>query len=293
MEKKLIGRGVIAGAFAGLLAFVFARIFAEPVINTAIRYESARDAAQDALNKAVGLPATAAGPDIFSRTIQANIGIGVGMIVFGAAMGALFAVVYTVCLGRVGNLRPRVLAMLLAGGGFLGVYFVPFIKYPANPPSIGHAETIRERGALYLGMVIASIVFLVLAVLLGKALQERFGNWNASLLAGGAFIVVMGLVMASLPQLGHLAFNEAQYGVHSTETPLPLTNGKGVIVFPGFPADTLVAFRLYSVAAQVLLWSVIGLTFGPMAERVLNPGPAVAAARRRFGRKEQVSGRLA
>ena len=60
-----------------------------------------------------------------------------------------------------------------------------------------------------------------------------------------------------------------------------------MIVYPGFPADTLVQFRLYSVAAQILLWSVLGLTFGPMAERLLVPTPA-AARRRRFGRKEHV-----
>ena len=232
-----------------------------------------------------------AGRDIFSRTVQANIGIGVGMVIFGAAMGALFAVVYAVCLGRVGRLQPRVLAMLLAGAGFLAIYLVPFIKYPANPPSIGHADTIRERGALYLGMVGASVVFLVLSVLLGKALAERFGNWNASLAAGAAYIVVMGLVMALLPMLGHLPFYVAQYGRHATETPLPLRDSKGVIVYPGFPADTLVQFRLYSVAAQILLWSVLGLTFGPMAERLLAPAPA-AAGRRRFGPKEHV-GQLA
>lgn len=288
MERRLIGRGVLAGAIAGLVSFVFARIFAEPVINAAIHYESARDAAQDLVNKAIGLPPDPAGPDIFSRTVQANIGIGVGIVAFGAAMGALFAVVYAICLGRVGRLRPRVLAMLLAGAGFLAVYFVPFVKYPANPPAIGHLETIRERSALYLGMVGASIVFLVLAVVLGKALAERFGNWNASLLAGGSYLVVMGLVMAALPMLGHLPFNVAQYGRHATETPLPLTDNKGVIVFPGFPADTLVQFRLYSVAAQVLLWSVLGLTFGPMAERLLAPVPAAAGAGRRFGRKEHV-----
>ena len=140
-------------------------------------------------------------------------------------------------------------------------------------------------------MVGASVVFLVLSVLLGRALAERFGNWNASLLAGAAYIVVMGLVMALLPMLGHLPFNVAQYGRHATETPLPLRDSKGVIVFPGFPADTLVQFRLYSVAAQILLWSVLGLTFGPMAERLLAPTPATAG-RRRFGRKDHV-GQLA
>jgi hypothetical protein len=287
MERKLIGRGIIAGAIAGLLAFVFARIFAEPVIDAAIRYESGRDAAQAALDRSVGLPAAADGPDIFSRTVQANIGIGVGMVVFGAAMGALFAVVYAVCLGRVGNLRPRVLALLVAGGGFLGIYLVPFLKYPANPPAIGHAETIRTRGALYLVMVLLSITILVLAVLTGRALQQRLGSWNASLVAGAEFVVAVAIVMAVLPQVGHLAANRLEYGLHATETPLPLTDAQGTIVFPGFPADTLVAFRLYSVAAQALLWSVLGLVFGPMAERLLAPAPA-----REHGALE-TSGRLA
>jgi hypothetical protein len=268
-------------AVAGVLAFVFARIFAEPVINQAISYQSGRDAMVAALDRAAGLAAPPPGPDIFSRTIQANIGIGVGMIAFGAAMGALFAVAYALCLGRVGNVRPRTLAMLLAAGGFLGIYMVPFIKYPANPPSIGHPETIAQRGGFYLLMVLSSVVLLIAAVWFGQRLRARFGTWNAALLAGAAFVVAVGIVMALLPQLGHLPFNEQTYGNHATETPLPLTNAKGTIVYPGFPADVLFNFRLYSVAAQLLLWSVIGLIFAPLAERLLAPGPAIA----RLGRE--------
>ncbi|MFD9687213.1 CbtA family protein [Kitasatospora sp. NPDC001309] len=278
MEKKLILRGVLAGAVAGLLAFVFARIFAEPQINAAIEYESGRDDAQGLLDKAAGLPMDMGGPDIFSRTVQANVGIGAGMILFGAAMGALFAVAYTVCLGRTGRLRPRNLAMLVALGGFLGLYLVPFVKYPANPPAIGHPDTIRDRGNLYLAMVACSLLFLVLAVWLGKRLQARFGNWNATLLAAGAFAAAIGIVMAVLPSLGELADNVQQFGHHATETPLPLTDDKGAIVYPGFPADTLFEFRFYSVAAQLLLWAALGLLFGPMAERVINARTAAATA---------------
>jgi len=274
MEKKLILRGILAGAVAGLLAFLFARIFAEPQINKAIDYESGRDAAQAALDKAAGLPAAAADPDLFSRTVQADVGIGVGLVVFGMAMGALFAVVYTVCLGRVGGLRARSLALLVAGGGFLGIYLVPFLKYPANPPAIGHEDTIKARTGLYLIMVVCSIAFLVGAVWLGRRLQARFGNWNAVLLAGAAFVVAIGVVMLILPSLGHLAYNKENYGNHATETPVPLTDSDGTIVYPGFPADVLFSFRLYSVAAQLLLWSAIGLVFAPLAERLLQPSPA-------------------
>lgn len=285
MEKKLILRGILVGAVAGLLAFLFARIFAEPQINRAIDYESGRDAAQAALDRAAGLPAGAADPDLFSRSIQANAGIGVGMIFFGMAMGALFAVAYAVCLGRVGNLRARSLALLVAGGGFLGIYLVPFLKYPANPPAIGHEDTIRARSGLYLLMVVFSLAFLAGAVWLGQRLRSRYGNWNASLLAAGAFVVAIGVVMLVLPSLGHLGYNKEHFGNHATETPLPLTDAKGRIVFPGFPADVLFAFRFYSVAAQLVLWTVIGLAFAPLAERMLDPRTAVAA---RAGRADPV-----
>ncbi len=279
MEKKLILRGVLAGAIGGLLAFVFARIFPEPVINAAIVYQNGRDAAQAALDKVAGLPAPAAGPDIFSRTIQANIGLGVGMIALGAAMGALFAVTYAICLGRVGNLRPRSLALLVAAAGFAVIYLVPFIKYPANPPGIGNPDTISQRGGLYLLMVASSVVFGVLAVWLGQRLRPRLGNWNATLLAAAAFVVPIGLVMAVLPQLGDLPANVAAGGHHPTETLLPLVNAKGTIVYPGFPADVLFSFRLYSVTAQVIVWAVIGLLFAAMAERLLAPGSAAAPSR--------------
>jgi hypothetical protein len=43
----------------------------------------------------------------------------------------------------------------------------------------------------------------------------------------------------------------------------------GTIVYPGFPADDLYAFRLYAVGAQVILWTTIGLCFAPVAGRIL------------------------
>jgi hypothetical protein len=279
MEKKLILRGILAGAAAGLLAFLFARVLAEPQITRAIAYERGRDAARAALDKAAGVPAEAAGPDLFSRTVQADVGIGVGMIVFGMAMGALFAVAYAICLGRVGGLRARNLALVVAAGGFLSVYLLPFLKYPANPPAIGHEETIRARSGLYLVMVICSLALLLGAAWLGRRLQPRFGGWNAVLLAGAAFVVAIGVVMLILPSFGRLAPNRENYGDHATETPLPLTDTTGTVVYPGFPADVLFSFRLYSVAAQLLLWSALGLIFAPLAERLLQPRRDTPAGR--------------
>jgi len=275
MEKKLIWRGTLAGAIGGLLAFVFARIFAEPQIQQAIDYESARDAAQQAIDRAAGQPVEAEGMEVFSRAVQADIGIGVALILFGAAMGALFAVAYAFCLGRSGRLRPRSLALLVAGGGFFGMYLVPFIKYPANPPAVGHSDTIQQRSSFYLLMVACSVLFLVLTVWLGKRLQPRFGTWNATLIAGGVFVVATAIVMLILPSFGELAANKQYH--QATETPAPLTDPSGRIAFPGFPADLLFNFRLYSVGAQLILWATIGLVFAPLVDRLIS-GPRTRPA---------------
>ncbi|HEY0166346.1 MAG TPA: CbtA family protein [Jatrophihabitans sp.] len=260
MEKDLIGRGALCGAIAGLLAFLFGRVFAEPHIQKAIDYEAGRHAAQELLDKAAEEHSHS---ELFGRAIQANVGMGVGMIAFGIGMGVLFALVYAICLGRVGRLGPRPLALLVAAAGFVGLYLAPFLRYPANPPAVGQAETIRERTSMYLLMVLCSVVSLALAVWLGQRLRTRLGNWNASLLAGAAFVVVIGVVMAVLPSFG-------QPG-SAYETPLPLTDATGAIRYPGFPADVLFYFRLYSVAGQVVLWAAIGLLFAPMADRLLSP----------------------
>jgi hypothetical protein len=271
MEKRIIWRGVVAGALGGLLAFLFAKVFAEPQIQKAIDYEDGRDHAQEALNATAGIsPHEHAEP--FSRAVQGNVGIGVALILFGAAMGALFAVAYALYLGRSGRLRPRSLAVLVAGGGFLGFYLVPFLKYPASPPAIGNDDTIRQRGGLYLLMVAASVLFLVLTVWLGKRLRPRFGTWNATLIAGAVFVLATAAVMLLLPSAGELSANRDLH--QATETPGPLTDSTGRIVFPGFPADVLFNFRLYSIGAQLLLWGTIGLVFAPLAERLLAPAPA-------------------
>ncbi|MEV6098606.1 CbtA family protein [Nocardia sp. NPDC051981] len=268
MEKRIIGRGVLLGALGGLLAFVFARILAEPIINRAIDYESGRDDAQMALDKAAGKPMGDMGPELFTRTQQENIGLGFGVIVFGAALGALFAVVYFLALRRAGKIAPRNLALLVSGGMFLVLYAVPFLKYPANPPSIGHPETIKERTALFVGMIVISAVVLLAAIWLGRKLAARLGNWTATIAASAAFVVVMGAVMALLPSLGKLSANK-EYGDFATETPQPLKDPSGTIVYPGFPADDLYHFRLYSFAAQLILWAVIGVGFAWLAPRLL------------------------
>jgi hypothetical protein len=248
MEKHIIGRGLVAGALAGVIAFVFARIFVEPVIDRAIGFEDGVGEAHEAMHGG-----HEHGAEVFTRGVQANIGLGFGVIAFSVA---LFAVVFAVAYGRVGNVSARVLSLYVAGGMLLSLYVVPALKYPANPPAVSLEETIRQRTLLYLLMVVLSAALFVGAVYLGRQLAQRLGAWNATLAAAGSYIAAIAVVMLILPTID--------------ETPGPLRDNAGNIVYEGFPADDLYQFRLYSLGTQVVMWTTIGLVFAVLAARLLD-----------------------
>ncbi len=255
MEKQIIGRGILAGALAGVVVFVFAKIFVEPVIGRAIDFEDGVGAAHEAMEHAHGGEGHVHGVEVFTRGVQSNIGMGLGVLAFSVAMGALLAVVFCVLYGRTG-LSARALAVLTAGGMLVSLWIVPALKYPPNPPAVSLDETIKQRTLLYLLMVVLSAVLFVAAILLGRRLAPKLGAWNATLAAGGAYVVAVAVVMLILPTID--------------ETPGPLRDDAGNILFEGFPADDLYQFRLFSLGTQVVMWATIGLVFGALVSRLLD-----------------------
>jgi hypothetical protein len=257
MEKQIIGRGLLAGALAGVLAFIFARIFVEPVIERAIGYEEGVGAAHEALHSAshAGHHHHGGGFEGFTRGVQMNIGMGFGVLAFSLAIAALFSVVFAVAYGRVGDVSARLLSVYVAGGMLLSLYIVPALKYPSSPPAVSLDETLRQRTLLYLLMVALSAAVLVGAVYLGRRLTARLGAWNATLAAAGSYIVAVAVVMLVLPSFD--------------ETPGPLTDTAGTIVYEGFPADDLYEFRLFSLGTQIVMYTTIALVFGAMVARLL------------------------
>ncbi|BDX30055.1 cobalt transporter [Mycobacterium antarcticum] len=254
MEKQIIGRGLLAGALAGVPAFAFARIFVEPVVERAIGFEDGVGTAHESMHGSGHDHGH--GIELFTRGVQANVGMGFGVLAFSVAMGALFAVVFAVAYGRIGNVSARVLSVLVAGAMLLSLYVIPALKYPANPPAVSLEETIRQRTLLYLLMVVASAALLVGAVYLGRRLVSRLGAWNATLAAAGGYLVAIAVVMLVLPT--------------TDETPGPLRDDAGNIVYEGFPADDLYEFRLFSLGVQVVMWVTIGLVFAALIAKVLD-----------------------
>jgi hypothetical protein len=60
------------------------------------------------------------------------------------------------------------MSVLLAATGFIAIYLIPNLKYPANPPSVGNPETIGIRTALYFIMIAFSVAAMVAAIALKR-----------------------------------------------------------------------------------------------------------------------------
>ncbi len=239
---RLLSRGLIVGLLAGVLAFAFAHQFGEPQVDHAIAFEAAHEAPTSG-------PAE---PELVSRATQSSIGLLTGVCMYGLAFGGIFALSFAAAHGRIGRFRPRVTSAILAVAGFFVVFLVPFIKYPSNPPSIGNPDTIGRRTELYLAMIAISVLAAIAAYRVGRRLVARWGGWNAGLTAIGIYLVIVIAAGVGLPS------------VH--ETP------------EGFSADVLWRFRTATVGIQTILWVVIGVGFGLLAERLLAARSARPAA---------------
>ncbi|MFG2194172.1 CbtA family protein [Streptomyces sp. NPDC048639] len=230
--RTLLVRGMLAGVIAGIPAFALAYLIGEPSVDAAIAFEESHSHEHG-------------GAELVTRSVQATAGLATGTLVFGIAVGGIAALAFCFALGRIGRFGPRATAALVAGGAFVTTCLVPFLKYPANPPASTDAETLNQRTALFFLMIALTVLLGVGAIILGRRLAPRLGNWNASVTACAAFVGTVALAMVFLPVVD--------------ETPAD------------FPATVLWEFRMAAFAIQAMLWAGFGLLFGYLAERALLP----------------------
>ncbi|MET9958269.1 CbtA family protein [Streptomyces sp. NPDC006326] len=252
--RGLLVRGMLAGLIAGLFAFAVAYVVGEPPVRGSIAVEeatAAKEAAPAAGHAGHGghgggdAPAAAEEEEeLVSRPVQSTVGLATGVLVYGVALGGIASLAFSFALNRVGRFSPRATAALTSGGAFALVYLVPFLKYPATPPAVGNPDTIGQRTTLFFLMILLSVLLGVGAIILGRRLAPRLGNWNATLTAGAGFVVATALAFLVLPD-------------------------NADAVKPEFPAALLWEFRVASIAVQVVLWAVFAIVFGVLAQRLL------------------------
>jgi hypothetical protein len=237
---------MIVGFVAALLSFSLLKLVGEPAVDRAITFESAMDEAKAkakhdaAVARGENPPPVEEGPELVSRPVQAGIGLFTGVTVYSIAFGGLFALAFAICFGRIGDWSPRVTAAATAISGFIAVYAVPIIKYPANPPSIGNPDTIGLRTAIYFGMILLSLAAMIAAWNIRNRLIDQLGAWNATLVGAAVYLIAVVIFALAMPPLN--------------EVP------------QGFPAVVLWQFRMASLGAQAIMWTVLGLGLGAWVE---------------------------
>lgn len=231
MVRTYLTRGLLVGLGAALLAVVFAKVVVEPQIAAAEKFEQTQA-------RAAGEPEEQA---VVSRAVQDTVGLGTGLVVAGAALGGLYALGFAFAYGRIVRARARVAAVLVALAGFTITFLVPFLKYPANPPSVGKPDTLDQRTVLYFMMMVFAAVAVAVAAAAHRRMVSQLGSWNAALTSSVVFVAVATLAYVVMP------------GVN--EVPAD------------FPGQVLWRFRVGALGTQIVLWLAIGVGFGALTER--------------------------
>ena len=230
--RNVFLRGALSGSAAGLLTSAAAYVLLEPTLDAAIALEG---------------PSDGQGP--VSRETQRLLGMPLGFLFAGLALGLLFAVAYRVLPSRT---EPWQRSLGLAAGGFTALALVPQLRYPANPPGVGDPETIAGRTSGYLLAVALGVLVVSGSYAAGRALRERgvAAPLRQSAVAGAAVLAVA-IGFALLPD-----------------------NTDPVLA----PAELVWQFRIRSIGLLALLYACMGAAFGVLTARAQPVGAAHRSA---------------
>ncbi len=150
--------------------------------------------------------------------------------ILGMSIGALFGIIFTFSKKSLPGSNTLKKSLLLAGIMWTVFYIIPFLKYPANPPTVGETETVVLREILYVSFIGLSSV----GALMFYKISKKFENKKkiVALLGYGIFITAVFIIMPSNPD--------------PITAPESLVNG----------------FRYASIAGVTIYWATLGLVFG-------------------------------
>lgn len=165
-------------------------------------------------------------------------------VILGTSIGALFGIVYALSRNSLPGNNEVKKTLILAGLMWLTIYFIPFLKYPANPPTVGEPETVVLRSILYLSFIaisgFSSIGF--------YKLSKKFVG-KKKLISIAGYAVFISLVFFIMP-----------------ENPDPITA----------PMELVAGFRIMSVLSVSTFWISVGLFLGLLWNR-FQPNKEVAS----------------
>ena len=114
--------------------------------------------------------------------------------ILGTSIGALFGIVYALSKNSLPGKNNIGKTLILAGIMWFTLFVIPFLKYPANPPTVGDSETVVLRGILYLSFIAISGLMAIIFYKIFKRLKNK-----RRILAFAGYGVLVGLVFVVMP----------------------------------------------------------------------------------------------
>jgi len=93
--------------------------------------------------------------------------------ILGMSIGALFGIVFAYSRNALPKGHTVKKTFVLAAIMWFTIFLIPFLKYPANPPTVGEAETVVLRSILYLIFIAISGFSAVGFFMLYKKLENK------------------------------------------------------------------------------------------------------------------------
>lgn len=240
---KTLQAAFLAALLAALLTSVFHTVVTEPLIDKAIGIEEQMSHADEQTEAH-----THGEEAIISRDVQ-KWGLFLGWFLYAMSWACLFGAIYFLVQRWLPGAGAWQRGLIMAGLAYWAIAFLPFIKYPANPPGVGDPATIDYRQTIYLTLLGISIVGAAMAVLLHRQFAPRLTGakaWLPSLLFIGIFSLVAYFAMPANPD--------------SVQMPL----------------DVVQNFRVLSLSGLTVFWLAFGLGFAWLAQRFVRSAAPTA-----------------
>jgi len=139
---------LISGAFAGFIHGSANLALVEPYLDEAIGIENQNLFASGEEEDTLEFWVEYEGYRQWQKGGQLLAGV-----ILGTSIGALFGIVYALSRNSLPGNNDLKKSLILAGIMWVTIYLIPFLKYPANPPTVGETETVVLRGILYLSLI--------------------------------------------------------------------------------------------------------------------------------------------
>ncbi|NNM02098.1 MAG: CbtA family protein [Nitrosopumilus sp.] len=216
---------LVSGAFAGFIHGTVNFAIVEPYLDQAIGIENQNLFASGEEEDTPEFWVEYEGYRVWQKSGQILAGVILGM-----SVGSLFGIVFAFSKNALPGNNIVKKSIILSGIMWVTLYIIPFLKYPANPPTVGDGETVVLRAILYLSFIAISGLGAVAFYKLSKKFQNK--KKLVSLLGYAVFISVVFLVMPENP--------------YEITAPMNLVN----------------EFRIMSVLGVTSFWVSIGLILG-------------------------------